>query len=249
MKKIVIFIVLILMTAPMLLSAASADSGSLKKGDTGSEVYAVQRKLNELGYLNYRPTGKFSDMTTEAVRKFQQLNELPATGEVNAATKQAMLANEAIRNSANAEFKKIIGRAYTGTNHSKGVLSAWENIDKMFPVGETVKITDYNTEIDFKVKRIGGKNSAQVVTVSQEDYDKYTEIFGGGETWEHRAVLVTINGTEYAASLFGTPTHTEPQSESGMNGYTILYFNNSKTDVHAIADEEHAVALTRISKN
>lgn len=233
----------------MLLSAASSDADSLKKGDAGSEVYAVQRKLNELGYLNYRPTGKFSDMTTEAVRKFQQLNEIPSTGEVNTATKQAIFSSEAKRNSANPDFKKVIGRAYTGTNHGKGVLSAWENINKMFAVGDTVKVTDYNTEIDFKLKRIGGKNSAQVVTVSQEDYDKYTEIFGGGETWEHRAVLVTINGTEYAASLFGTPTHTEPQSESGMNGYTTLYFNNSKTDVHAIADEEHAVALTRISKN
>lgn len=246
-KSILIFLILLLIATPLLVATASSDDSLLKKGDTGSEVYALQRRLNELGYLNYRPTGKFSDMTTQAVMKFQQLNSIPADGRISMATKQAIFAVDAIKNSSNPKFKKIIGKAYTGTNKDKGMLSSWEKINQIFQVGDEVLVTDYNTEIEFTLKRVGGVHNAQVVTVSDSDFDNYTEVFGGGETWEHRAVLVEINGTKYAASLFGMPTHTEPQSESGMNGYTILYFNSSNTDVYALTDDEHANAITRIS--
>ncbi len=237
---------LILLLIPLLLSAAPDGDSVLAQGATGSDIYSVQRRLRELGYLNYRPTGKFSDMTGIAVRTFQQVNGLPDDGQIGDETMQLLFSENAVRNTANPAFKKAVGRAYTGAITQKGELSAWETIDKKFAVGDVVSVLDYNTGETFNLKRIGGVNCAQVVTETAADYEKFTYVFGG-DTWEHRTVLVTIAGVQYAASLFGMPTRTKTFNTSGMNGYTILYFNNSKTDVNSLSDEEHILAVTRAS--
>ncbi len=243
----VFLIVLVVISSVFILTASgTASIATLKSGDSGEEVYAVQSRLYDLGYLNYRPTGNFSDMTVQAVQKFQQLNDLTASGEIDQTTKQALFSGTAKRNASNPAFKVLSGPGYNGEIKRKGLLSSWETIDKIFPVGASAKITDYNSETTFNVKRVGGVNCAQVVTETEDDFDSYTYAFGG-ETWEHRAVLVSIDGTEYAASLFGMPTNTEALNTSGMNGYTILYFNNSRTDINSIGDEEHSIAITRVS--
>ena len=246
MKKIILLSVILILLVPLVLSATQSSSATLKNGDTGSEVYEVQRRLYDLGYLNYRPTAKFSDMTMFAVQKFQRISEISPTGEVDAATRIALFSPDAYKNTFNPEFKLISGIVSNGQISRKGLLSAWDTIDKFFTVGSTAEIVDYNSGITFNVKRVGGINSAHVITVSDTDYEKYLEAFGG-QTWEHRAVLVTINGSEYAASLFGMPTGTETLNASGMSGYTVLYFNDSKSDINAIADVEHAISITRIS--
>ncbi len=35
--------------------------------DTGKNVYFVQQRLADLGFLNFRPTGYFGNMTKDAV--------------------------------------------------------------------------------------------------------------------------------------------------------------------------------------
>ena len=245
-KRIFLCIIAIFLLVPLLIGTSSADSAVVKQGDTGSDVYAIQRRLNELGYLNYRPTGKFSDMTAQAVRQFQQINDIAPDGQVGRSTMQAIFSDTAKRNVINPEFKRIVGIPYSGEVTEKGALSAWETVDAIFRVGTKAQITDYNSGQTFGVTRVGGARCAQVVPETEEDYTVYSEVFRG-ETWEHRPVLVTINGVSYAASLFGQPTGTRAHNASGMLGYTILYFNNSRTDIFELADEEHILALTGIA--
>lgn len=248
-KKLLALFLAVLFCFPLLVSAASPTDSIIKTGDTGSDVYALQRRLYELGYLNYRPTGKFSDMTASAVRKFQQLNGIDADGQIGQSTQQKLFSDNVVRNEANPQFKMVVGRAYTGEVKDKAELSAWEAINQAFPVGSVATVKDYNTGSVFHMKRTGGVNCAQVITETADDYDTYLYVFGG-ETWEHRSVFVTIGGTEYAASLFGMPTGTERLAgEDNMRGYTVLYFNNSKTDVNSLDDEEHVIAIERIAKS
>ncbi|MDL2237279.1 peptidoglycan-binding protein [Christensenellaceae bacterium OttesenSCG-928-K19] len=244
-KHVLIFLVILLATLP-LLGTTSTESTVVQQGDAGSEVYAIQRRLCELGYLNYRPTGKFSDMTAQSVRQFQQINGISPDGQVGRATMQAIFSDSAVRNTPNPEFKRVFGITYTGEITEKGTLSAWETINSIYRTGDVITITDYNSGITFDMKRVGGINCAQIIPNTEEDYAAYQEIFRG-ETWEHRAVLANIKGANYAASLFGMPSGTETLNSSGMVGYTILYFNNSKTDIYEIADEEHLLAITGIS--
>ncbi len=243
MKRLILVIITmcIMVLIPM---QAFAFQGTLAVGSSGSDVAVVQQRLTELGYFNFRATAKFSDMTADAVRRFQQANGLPDDGQVGADTYDKLFSLDAKRAPRNTEIKSVIGQAYNGKVTDKGALSSWDTINRLMPVNSVVDVTDYNTGISYQLKRIGGENCAQVITPTEEDYEAYRESFGNGVSWEHRAVLVTLSGVKYAASLFGMPGGATV-GNSGMKGSTTLYFNNSKTDVNALPDEEHLTALGR----
>lgn len=57
----------------------------LKYQMSGADVVLVQMKLKELGYLNTRADGIFGQVTTEAVKAFQNANGMEATGVVDKA--------------------------------------------------------------------------------------------------------------------------------------------------------------------
>lgn len=62
-------------------SGTSSLSGeTLKKGDTGDAVMALQKRLDELGYMFLPCTGEFGDGTEQAVKDFQYLNGMESTG-------------------------------------------------------------------------------------------------------------------------------------------------------------------------
>ncbi|MEG4283266.1 peptidoglycan-binding protein [Microcoleus sp. A006_D1] len=52
----------------------------LRFGDTGADVSALQRRLQQLGYFKANPTGNFREVTLNAVRYFQRINRLRVTG-------------------------------------------------------------------------------------------------------------------------------------------------------------------------
>lgn len=228
-----------------LSSFAQEDASVIEKGATGQQVIQIQQRLKDLGYLNYRATGKFSDITENAVRKFQSNNSISPDGKVGTSTLQKMLSNDATRCPINPEITKLFGPGDSGTVSDRGALSNWESIGTQFSVSAEVTVTDLYTGQTYSVTRTGGVNCAQVVTTGTEDFATYTETFGGGESWEHRSVLVRVGAATYAASIFGMPTGGQALNDSGMKGYTILYFNNSKTDILSFPDEEARVALTR----
>ena len=65
-------------------------SGSLKSGDTGAEVKALQQALNTVGSATLKVDGNFGPATEQAVIAFQQANGLAADGVVGAKTAQAL---------------------------------------------------------------------------------------------------------------------------------------------------------------
>lgn len=72
-----------------------------KYGSTGSEVTAIQTKLNQLGYLKASPDGIFGSKTKSAVIQFQKDNGLTADGVVGSKTLAAL----GISSSSNSSSK------------------------------------------------------------------------------------------------------------------------------------------------
>lgn len=247
MKKLMLILVFIFIAVFPSGALASNDENTLMQGDSGQEVILLQQRLKDLGYLNYRPTGKFSDMTVSALIKFQTENGIDPDGQAGRQTQRILFSDDAKKCPMNSEISKISGPAFSGAYDGRGELSSWENINVLFTVGSTATVTDYNTGSTYEVSRVGGVNSAHVSTVSENDYDTYLYTFGNGQSWEHRSCVVKIGTKNYAASIFGMPTGGSDANGSGMKGYTILYFNNSKTDLFSLPDEEHVIALNRIA--
>jgi hypothetical protein len=73
------------------------ESGSLRRGDAGSEVVALQKALAALGLQVGEPDGSFGPTTEKAVVAFQTAHDLDPDGVVGAATARAL--NEALASS------------------------------------------------------------------------------------------------------------------------------------------------------
>jgi peptidoglycan hydrolase-like protein with peptidoglycan-binding domain len=54
----------------------------LLKGEKGADVFFLQKRLRQLGFYQYQPDGIFGYGTEQALKKFQQEQGLPATGQV-----------------------------------------------------------------------------------------------------------------------------------------------------------------------
>ena len=83
MKRICAGILAALLTAVLCLPGALGD---MKKGDSGGDVPALQRRLERLGYPVGRVDGDYGKKTVAAVQAFQKDRGLPATGNVDKAT-------------------------------------------------------------------------------------------------------------------------------------------------------------------
>ncbi len=73
-----------------LVDPLEAEAAVLKSGSTGSQVTAVQQKLQSLGYYTYTVDGIYGSRTTTAVRSFQRDNGLAADGIVGSKTAAAL---------------------------------------------------------------------------------------------------------------------------------------------------------------
>lgn len=75
---------------PATLTVELPESGQLAVGDSGEEVEALQTALTALELEPGAADGDFGAATQEAVRTFQQANDLPTDGIVGQATADAL---------------------------------------------------------------------------------------------------------------------------------------------------------------
>ena len=68
---------------------------AIESGTEGDDVFAMQQRLAELGYLTVEYTGMDGEVTMEAVKAFQKANGLTATGEADAETLTVLYSAEA----------------------------------------------------------------------------------------------------------------------------------------------------------
>ena len=94
-KKITVLLMslvcLITMTAVWLVpSASTAGAAHIVKGDTVANIKAVQTRLSDLGYYNYKIDGLWGWRTTNAVKNFQRDYGLTQDGIVGLWTERSL---------------------------------------------------------------------------------------------------------------------------------------------------------------
>ncbi|MBQ9942664.1 MAG: peptidoglycan-binding protein [Christensenellaceae bacterium] len=243
-KRVFALLAAICLLLPAAAFAAKANF-PLEKGDSGDQIVIIQQRLIDLGYLHFRPTGSYGDMTYQGVLAFQENNGIAKDGMVGEDTYSHLYDAGKVRAPINPAIVRTVGPGLLATPTEYGELSSWEDIDKLFPVGDTVTVTDFNTLRTYRVTRTGGKNHADVQTVNAEAQSEFMKCFGGDYTWEKRAVLVEINGKKYAASIFGMPNANDKLKNGHMSGSVCLYFSGSTSDIGGIADAEHAANIIK----
>lgn len=75
---------------PPPMTVSFGEFGSLRPGDRGSDVLALQQRLTELGYWLGTPDGRYGSLTGQAVQALQKTAGLPRDGVLGSRTLSAL---------------------------------------------------------------------------------------------------------------------------------------------------------------
>ena len=123
--------------------AVSFPFESIKKGDRGDNVKAVQQKLIELGYLAGEADGAFGGMTEEAVLAFQRDKKLDATGIIGESTYNTLMGGSSEEGSSDTDMESASDETKAETSEETDIV---EHITGAML--DSVEILDSDNEIE-----------------------------------------------------------------------------------------------------
>lgn len=212
----------------------------IKKGMEGEPVQSLQKKLKAIGYFQYDETGYFGEITQKAVKDFQKNAGLSVDGVVG---KETMNALKKARDNYSNPASNITSN--TSQTKSIGELIAWfKGGSDIFGLDNIAIVTDLKTQKQFKVKRTGGYNHADVETLTKEDTKILKSVYGGNFSWDRRAVIIEVGGRRIAASMTGMPhagkddepARTLVENRSGGYGTGVNYDSIKQNDMEGHID-------------
>lgn len=225
------------------------------------KVKILQTQLKNLNYFHANITGYYGSITKEAVKQFQRDYGLHVDGIAGPAT-MAAIQRAAPRTSRGST---------AGT--SKNLLIPWfGQAEKIFKNGAVATITDVDTGLQYRIKRICGYNHADVETLTAEDTRILLKTYGGQWSWQRRAVIVNVNGVEMAASIaamphagredqpygkivswrsggYGKGANLDGVKNNNMSGVVDLHFYQSKTHGSNRVEPAHQRMVLKAAKS
>lgn len=243
-------------SALFVSSTTQAFALTLQKGSSAPEVKVVQAELKKKNFFKANITGYYGSVTEGAVKSFQKSKKLKVTGIVDDRT-YTVLTGKVVPASKSA----------SPSRSTRGYAMPWSQASSVFAKGMVATITDVDTKKTFKLKRTYGHNHADVEPVTAHDAEIIKSIWGGW-SWARRAVVVTVNGQDIAASMAAMPhagLDNKPANEYvygrsggygyGMNldavknnatdGHMDVHFAGSKTHGTNRVDEKHQAMVQK----
>ena len=108
-----------------------------------------------------------------------------------------------------------------------GALVVWEEVDKLFPMYATAKITDIYTGNSFNVQRREGSSHVDAQPLTAEDTAIMKKIYGGQWSWERKGVIVEVQGYRISASMNGMPHGSGKIDDNNFPGHFCIHFMGS----------------------
>ena len=144
-------------------------------GDYSDDVTSIQNQLIRLHYLDKgMATGYFGEDTEQAVKDFQDYNEITVTGSVDTATKKAMFSEDAV---ANPEYKAEEKK--TEDNSEEKQLATFtfkEATEEPTTIAEPISTTDETTNKSVVLESNQLASKALAGVASSESFEQVTPI-------------------------------------------------------------------------
>lgn len=232
----------------------------LKTGSSGTQVTLLTTRLIELGYLSGSATDVYSSTVADGVRWFQNSNGLDADGIAGPATLTKLYSDNVTDASASMDSKPDTTPSEVAGTPYKPSIGSIKSVDffstegdkyfnrrsGLFKDGAYAIVTDVETGISYRVKRVGGYNHADVEPVTAFDTWQMYRVYGKEWAWTRHAVLVTLSdGTTLAGSANGMPHGTGHIEGNNMDGHTCIHFLNSRTHGTDKVDAAHQSAIKK----
>lgn len=230
---------------------------TLYKNSSGDDVYALQYKLYQLGYLAAdQVNGYYLATTEEAVRAFQRAKNLTVDGIAGIQTQQVLFGtnNNNNNNYNNGGTNQYVNGSSVSVTLYPVEKSDWftGDIQNVWANNSVAILTDVYTGISFKAQRLYGGNHADAEPVDTADTAAICAIYGVNkpqeiedreqelQSYRRRPTWVTVGGRTFCASVYGIP-HNYDGDRIPNNGYTgqfCVHFTNSRTHTTNIVDPD-----------
>ncbi len=119
------------------------------------------------------------------------------------------------------------------------------DIQMIFDRGVVAQITDVETGLTWREKRFGGTNHADCQPLTAADTAAMKKAYGGKWSWNRRAVFVTIDGVNYAASINGMPHGSGSIKDNDFDGHHCIHFTSSRTHGTNSVCPQHQAAIKK----
>ncbi len=216
---------------------------TLKSGDSGAQVRALQTRLKALGYYTPSVDGDYGYRTVEAVSNFQRANKLTVNGTANPTTLRKLVSSSAV--SAGAANNNTT----TTTKYKTEKLDWFKDGERVFSGRPVIEIKDVKTGLVFKGKVLYGSHHLDVEPLTKTDTATLLKINGGVEfKWNRRPMLVKYNGHVYAASIYSVPHGEQTITNNNFEGQFCLHFYGSKTHGTDEVKQDHQQAIAEAMK-
>lgn len=244
------------------LSADRTEQAEEKEQEKAEENAVVEIKATP-GYVNvktakvYDATGKeigtLSLNTAVSVTAYNDNLVQIATGTTKGYMKKSELSDTAIEttnsgytNGGNKSNGPVGGSTVAPAKGTAQTMDWWtSDIQKIFARGTVVQITDVETGLSWKEKRFGGINHADCQPLTAADTAALKNAYGGKWSWDRRAVFVTIDGVNYAASINGMPHGGQSITDNDFEGHHCIHFTNSRCHFNNKVDSKHQAAIKK----
>lgn len=129
------------------------------------------------------------------------------------------------------------------SNHDTNTISIlkikWKNgTNNIFEKESEYEIFDLTTAQSFNIKRVGGKNHADIVPATDTDYEIMKEIYSPWN-FSRKPMLLRINSHTFIPASLCTYPHGYTTDETSVLGHFCLYFYGSTTDKTNSHDSKH----------
>lgn len=214
-------------------SAASSGSSSLfggnyatlRVGDSGSRVQALQSRLITLGYLSGSADGKFGQMTRKAVVSYQKSKGLTADGLAGQKTLKALEGAD-----TSQETKKAASSpssvTVTGPSGAQVKLLHWyKDVKPKLKFNQTVQIYEPKSGLGWNLKIYSRGRHLDAEPRTADDTANMLKAFGGKNTWSQKAVYVRLpDGTWTIGATHDMPHLTGSIPDNNFDGHLCVHF-------------------------
>lgn len=119
----------------------------------------------------------------------------------------------------------------------------WSIVNKLWSVGEVIKVIDIQSGQSFQAKRYGGVYHADTEPLTKQDTQVMLEIYGGHWSWDRRAVIIECHNLYISASMNGMPHGGETIHNNGFRGQFCIHFLGSRVHQSGRVDTTHQLMV------
>jgi LysM repeat protein len=124
----------------------------------------------------------------------------------------------------------------------------WSIVNKLWSVGEVIKVIDIETGKSFQAKRYGGVYHADTEPLTKQDTQTMRKIYGGHWSWSRRAVIIQCHNLYISASMNGMPHGGETIHNNGFRGQFCIHFLGSRVHRSGKVDSTHQLMVEEALK-